>query len=242
MPIASLHTPNGSSASAHGFEPAMSAVMERQEQPAFLALRSLARKRSPAERCDFCGAGLIATHQHLVEPVARKLICTCDACALLFPSGSGTKYKRVPRQARWLADFRITDTQWDSLAIPIGLAFFLKSSVAQKVLAFYPSPAGPTESMLPLSRRGTILSRRTPHSMEWKRISKRCWSIVWLRHPSSAQASRTSCRSINVTRWWGPFELIGGASPAERRSGKRFSSSLKNCGNKPFPRGFECLT
>lgn len=32
--------------------------------------------------------------------------------------------------------------------IPIGLVFFFQSSVAKKVVALYPSPAGPTESLL----------------------------------------------------------------------------------------------
>jgi len=36
------------------------------------------------------------------------------------------------------------------LLIPIGLAFFLKSSTEGRVIALYPSPAGPMESMLSL--------------------------------------------------------------------------------------------
>ena len=32
--------------------------------------------------------------------------------------------------------------------IPIGLAFFFRNSVAGKLVAIYPSPAGPTESLL----------------------------------------------------------------------------------------------
>ena len=34
--------------------------------------------------------------------------------------------------------------------IPIGLAFFMRSSVSGGVVAFYPSPAGATESELSL--------------------------------------------------------------------------------------------
>jgi hypothetical protein len=86
----------------------------------------------------------------LIEPVTRKLVCACQACALLFPSDGQTKYKRVPRRIRLLSDFRMTDAAWDSLMIPIGMAFFLESSVEKRVLAFYPSPAGPTQSLLPL--------------------------------------------------------------------------------------------
>lgn len=35
--------------------------------------------------------------------------------------------------------------------IPIGMAFFYRSSVAGKVVVFYPSPAGATESLLDLA-------------------------------------------------------------------------------------------
>jgi hypothetical protein len=45
---------------------------------------------------------------------------------------------------------------WGGLAIPIDLAFFYRSSTADRVVAMYPSPAGATESQLPLSAWGTL--------------------------------------------------------------------------------------
>jgi hypothetical protein len=44
----------------------------------------------------------------------------------------------------------MTDAQWDGLMIPIGIAFFFRSSSSDRVLAIYPSPAGPVESSLTL--------------------------------------------------------------------------------------------
>jgi hypothetical protein len=67
---------------------------------------------------------------------------------MLFSNQSGAKYRRVPRRLRYLSDFRLNETQWAGLMLPINLAFFVKSSSADKILAFYPSPAGPTESLL----------------------------------------------------------------------------------------------
>jgi hypothetical protein len=58
------------------------------------------------------------------------------------------KYRRVPRRIRFLKDFRLSDAQWNGLSIPISLAFFFSSSVTGRVVAIYPSPAGPTESLL----------------------------------------------------------------------------------------------
>jgi len=79
----------------------------------------------------------------------RKLDCACDACAILF-SGDHQKYRRVPRRVRFLPDFRMTDAEWDSLRIPIGVAFLFRNSASDQIVALYPSPAGPVESQLRL--------------------------------------------------------------------------------------------
>jgi hypothetical protein len=109
-------------------------------------LRQFVRRPSLAESCEMCSKELRSEHQHLLEPQTRKLICTCDACAILF-SGQ-TKYKRVPRRIRFLTDFRMTDGQWDALMMPINMAFFFRSTPQDRVIALYPSPAGATESLL----------------------------------------------------------------------------------------------
>jgi len=116
----------------------------------FAALQRLARKPEPSEHCDLCGAIVAQRHQHVIDPAVRKLMCSCDACAILFSQGGETKYKRVPRQVRFLSDFSMTDAQWESLLIPIGLAFFVRSSNEGRVLAMYPGAAGSAESLLSL--------------------------------------------------------------------------------------------
>jgi hypothetical protein len=115
---------------------------------AFETLRGFIRRPTPRERCELCNAGLDAEHQHLIEPVARKLICACEACVILFSSQGQTKYKRVPRRIRFLPNFRLTDGQWDGLMMPINMAFFFKSTPQGRMVALYPSPAGATESLL----------------------------------------------------------------------------------------------
>jgi hypothetical protein len=118
---------------------------------AFESLRQFARKpQKRAERCELCSLEIRSEHLHLIEVTQRKLLCTCDACALLFSGRAGTKYKRVPRDIRLLVNFQMSDSDWDALMIPINLAFFFQNSLDSRVSAFYPSPAGATESLLPL--------------------------------------------------------------------------------------------
>lgn len=123
--------------------------LDRQEgrgSSALESLRRFVRPRVVKERCELCGVEVAGVHPHLVEVANRRLLCACDACAILFNSGSGARFRRVPRQTRALKDFSLTDIQWESLHLPINLAFFLYSTPVGGVVAFYPSPAGATES------------------------------------------------------------------------------------------------
>ena len=87
-------------------------------------------------------------HAHLVEPSSRRLLCACEACAILFSNQAAANYRRVPRDVWLLPDFRLPDLAWNGLGLPIDLAFFLHSTPAGRVVALYPSPAGPTEAMV----------------------------------------------------------------------------------------------
>jgi Family of unknown function (DUF5947) len=118
---------------------------------AFESLRQFARKpQRRVEQCELCSLALRSEHSHLIELTQRKLLCACDACALLFSGRAGSKFKRVPRDVRLLANFHMSDAEWEGLLIPINLAFFFESSLNSRVSALYPSPAGATESLLPL--------------------------------------------------------------------------------------------
>jgi hypothetical protein len=123
------------------------------------ALRKFVRSpqsHASKEYCDLCRAPLVTEHQHLIEPESRRLVCACDACAILFDRASNAQYRRVPRRGRFLVDFHLADDLWDEFSIPINVAFFFRSSPAERILAMYPSPVGPTESLLPLSAWETL--------------------------------------------------------------------------------------
>jgi hypothetical protein len=128
----------------------MNSIHIPQRNHSFATLRRFIQERAVAlETCELCSAKLGHGHQHLVEPSSRKLVCACDACTILFSSQEG-KYRRVPKRIRYLPDFHLTDAQWENLLIPINMAFFFHSTTAGRVVACYPSPAGPTESLLTL--------------------------------------------------------------------------------------------
>lgn len=120
-----------------------------QSSPRGLAsLRRLARPQpvERMERCELCAAEVPSEHQHLVDPRARRILCVCGACAVLFDSGGVTQYRRVPRESCELRGLEFGEDLWARLGIPIGLVFLFRSSVSKTALGVYPSPGGPTET------------------------------------------------------------------------------------------------
>src|ERR1700723_2625584 len=107
----------------------------------------------PEERCELCNRPIPSAHRHLLELASRELICACRPCSLLFDCGgaSNGRYKLLPERRLRLEDFAISDQAWEELRVPVDMAFFFYSSDAERVLAYYPGPMGPTESQLELS-------------------------------------------------------------------------------------------
>ncbi|HEY6412018.1 MAG TPA: DUF5947 family protein [Ktedonobacteraceae bacterium] len=128
------------------------------------ALRRFTREREPArppmEHCELCSETIAPDHQHLLDLSSRTVVCACQACSLLFSEqgAGGGKYKRVPRRYLALPDFRMTDEQWDELMIPVNMIYIFHSTMAKGAVAFYPSPAGATESLLNLDSWETLVS------------------------------------------------------------------------------------
>ena len=104
------------------------------------------------ERCELCTASIPDEHNHLVDVQQRNLMCTCRGCWLLFtPQGAGGgHFKAVPERYAAFPELTFSPAQWDALQIPVSVAFFFVNSTLGRVCAFYPSPAGATESLLPL--------------------------------------------------------------------------------------------
>jgi Family of unknown function (DUF5947) len=98
------------------------------------------------EVCDLCGIGIPEDHRHLLALSERRIVCACEACWAM-RSGEGD-YRPTGNRTLWLPDLDVPDDLWASFQIPIGLAFFMESTVTACVVAMYPSPGGATESEL----------------------------------------------------------------------------------------------
>jgi Family of unknown function (DUF5947) len=126
-------------------------------QPGGPAAEQAAPAPGPAaqEHCEYCAAPIPAEHGHVADLERSSLLCSCRPCYLLFTRDSG-RYRAVPD--RYLADPArpMSAAEWDALEIPVGLAFFLRSSASGEVTGFYPSPAGATQCRLDLAAWDTL--------------------------------------------------------------------------------------
>src|SRR3954451_7510294 len=120
-------------------------------------LRRLAQQAGEAreaelEHCELCNEPVPPTHRHLLDLDNREVMCACRACTILFDrrEAGGAHYRLIPDRRLILEDFRLDDPTWARLRIPVDMAFFFDHSAAGRVVAFYPSPMGPTESQLEL--------------------------------------------------------------------------------------------
>ncbi|MEV7010953.1 DUF5947 family protein [Streptosporangium sp. NPDC051022] len=128
-------------------------------------LRRFRRPSGPPEtaeraRCELCGEQAGAGHGHVAHTGNRALLCACRPCYLLFTHDGAARtvrdgaaerrYRAVPDRYLCVPSFRMTSADWDDLQIPVRTAFFFHNSALGRTVAFYPSPAGATESLLPL--------------------------------------------------------------------------------------------
>jgi hypothetical protein len=159
---------NGSEKQSAGKEAIQARIKAREQAELITGLRKLARgprtapngsvlsTPTPAdelakpgeEACDMCGKPIPADHRHLLHLEERRIICTCESCLAM--RAGDRELRPTGTRFVWLEDFDLPDEDWATFSIPIGLAFFMHSTVTKKLTALYPSPAGATESELEL--------------------------------------------------------------------------------------------
>jgi hypothetical protein len=125
--------------------------------PAASRLRQVVRAaaaplQTADERCELCSEPIPPEHRHLLDLDSRQLLCACRACTLLFDrrAAGGGHFRLVPDRRLRIDDFELDDVAWAELRIPVEMAFFFRRGDEGRVAAYYPSPAGATESLLEL--------------------------------------------------------------------------------------------
>lgn len=141
-------------------------VAARKRMEALARMRSLAQAGSASraagprvpeeECCDLCSTTVPDDHRHLLHLEERRIVCVCEACWALH-SGDA-EYRPTGMRTLWLEQFECDEETWGLFQIPIGLAFFMRSSLTGGVVAFYPSPAGATESELSLEAWDSLVA------------------------------------------------------------------------------------
>lgn len=64
----------------------------------------------------------------------------------------------MPQRFIRFPGFQLSPAGWETLQIPVGLAFFFHNSALGRTAAFYPGPAGATESELSLDAFHALLA------------------------------------------------------------------------------------
>jgi hypothetical protein len=115
-------------------------------------IRANRQAPNPGERCEMCSEPIASEHQHVVNVEGRQLMCVCRGCYLLFTDRHAElQYRAVPDRYLTFGDFALDRRRWEALQIPVGLAFFFRNSALGRMVAFYPGPAGATESELDMA-------------------------------------------------------------------------------------------
>ena len=171
-------------------------------------LRRVTRTRPrpvEGERCEMCTAGLGAAHSHVVDLQSRALLCTCRPCYLLFTDEhANLHYRAVPERYLSLPGSAFDERAWDELQIPVGLAFLFRNSVQDRMVAFYPGPAGATESELPLPAWERIVARTPQLSLLRADVE-----AVLVRRPARAGDSHRAEARCHIVPIDACYELVG---------------------------------
>jgi hypothetical protein len=108
-----------------------------------LAQRATVERAAALEQGELCGAPIPPDHRHVLELATRDVKCACRPCGLLFERAE--RMRLIPTDV-YRADG--VELDWEALRLPVDIAFFFRAD--GKLRAFYPSPMGPTESLLPV--------------------------------------------------------------------------------------------
>ncbi len=173
-------------------------------------LRRVVSSRPPpiqGERCEMCAEPIGAEHQHVVNLESRGLMCTCRGCYLLFTAEDAElRYRAVPDRYLSFPDLTVDARTYDELEIPVGLAFLFRNSVQGRVVAFYPGPAGATESELPLAAWSRIVAANPLLDLLRPDVEALLLMRPELVEGPSTSSGRMTCHLVPIDTC---YELVG---------------------------------
>jgi hypothetical protein len=146
-----------------------------------LAQRANAEREAALEHCELCGAAIPAEHSHVLELDTRDVKCACRPCGLLFERTE--KLKLIPGDVHRVDDLEL---DWEALRLPVDIAFFFRAGGELK--AYYPSPMGPTESLLTVDVpveleddvQALLVNRSYGARQQWIVPIDECYALVGL--------------------------------------------------------------
>ena len=155
------------------------------------------------EVCELCAERIPSEHRHLVDLHSRALLCACRGCFLLFESNGagGDHFRSVPERYVACSDFELSPAGWDSLQIPVSVAFFFLNSALGRIAAFYPGPAGATESELALDAWNDV--RRANPQLETMQPDVEAFLV---RVKAGPDGDRAECYIVPIDAC---YELVG---------------------------------
>ena len=157
------------------------------------------RDPRPGERCELCAEPIARGARPSRRPRARATcMCACRGCYLLFTprrARAAVHFRAVPDRYRRFPDLAAHLAQWDALQIPVSVAFFFVNSELDRVAAFYPGPAGATESLLPLETWDELVAANP----ELATLEPDVEAFLVRTDARREAPSATSCRSTPAT-------------------------------------------
>lgn len=122
-----------------------------------------ARSKPPpvVDQCELCAAPLRDSHDHLLDPQARKALCTCPACAMLFSdvSEAAQRYVRLQTHVAPLPDAALSEADLEALGVPVRLVVLCPSALHDALFMLYPSAAGVVEGHAPFAAWCALITR-----------------------------------------------------------------------------------
>ena len=175
------------------------------------------RNRPPPDpdlqTCDMCAEPITSDHRHVVDIQSRQLMCTCRGCGCCSLPRRRTSAIAQCRTVICRFPTLSSPKPAGTLDIPVGLAFFFSSSVLGRVVAFYPGPAGVTESELGLAAWTEVLEANPELGVLSDDVEA---LLVRAPDPDHEAQPASWCRSTHATSWLGRLRTVGAASTAVR--------------------------